>query len=132
MHNLHIFRFQHLEIVLSRVTGTTYQAIVGEVIVLRRKDLGLNQADLAKKIGVSQSAWSRVEKGLSNLTVEQLTKVASVLGVAPNQIIAEADQAKVSLELDGIQVAETKSDATGWLLLGAAAIALVILASKNK
>ena len=117
---------------MSRVTGTTYQAIVGEVIVLRRKDLGLNQADLAKKIGVSQSAWSRVEKGLSNLTVEQLTKVASVLGVAPNQIIAEADQAKVALELDGIQVAETKSDATGWLLLGAAAIALVILASKSK
>ena len=117
---------------MSRVTGTTYQAIVGEVIVLRRKDMGLNQADLAQRIGISQSAWSRVEKGLSNLTVEQLTKVASVLGVAPNQIIAEADQAKVALQHDGVQVAGTKSDATGWLLLGAAAIGLVILASKGK
>ncbi len=117
---------------MSRVTGTTYQAIVGEVIVLRRKDLGLNQADLAEKIGMSQSAWSRVEKGLSNLTIEQLTKVASILNVAPNQIIAEADDAKTALERDGIQVAETKSDATGWLLLGAAAIGLVLLAAKGK
>lgn len=132
MHNLHIPKFEHLENTLSRVTGTTYQTIVGEVIVLRRKDLGLNQADLAERIGMSQSAWSRVEKGLSNLTVEQLTKVASVLRVAPNQIISEADQAKLALESDGIQVAGTKSDATGWLLLGAAAVALVIMASKGK
>ncbi len=117
---------------MPRVTGTTYKAIVSEVIILRRKELGLNQADLAEKIGMSQSAWSRVEKGPSNLTVEQLTKVASALEVAPNHIIAEADQAKIALEHDGIQVAETKSDATGWLLLGAAALALVILTTKSK
>jgi transcriptional regulator with XRE-family HTH domain len=127
---LQITIFHDLENLLSRVTGTTYQAIVGQVIVLRRKDIELSQADLAEKIGTSQSAWSRVEKGLSNLTVEQLTKVATILGVAPNQIIAEADEAKVTLECDGIQVAENKSKTSGWLLLGSAAIGLVILASR--
>ena len=49
---------------LSRVTGTTYQAIVGEVIAQRRKYLGLNQVQLAQDLGMSQSAWSRVEKGI--------------------------------------------------------------------
>lgn len=117
---------------MSRVTGTTYQAIVGEVIALHRKEHGLNQFELAKRLGMSQSAWSRVEKGLSNLTLEQLSKVSRVLGLLPNEIISKADQARKELEASGVSVAENKSDAIGWLLLGAAAIALVILASKGK
>ena len=116
---------------LSRVTGTTYLAIVGQVIVLRRKDMGLNQSDLAKKIGVSQSAWSRTEKGLSNLSVAQLIKVADTLEILPGEIIANADEAKIELERNGIQVARKEPDTAGWLLLGSAAIKLAILASQE-
>lgn len=116
---------------LSRVTGTTYLAIVGQVIVLRRKDMGLNQSDLAKKIGVSQSAWSRTEKGLSNLSVAQLIKVADTLEILPGEIIANADEAKIELERNGIQVARKEHDTAGWLLLGSAAIKLAILASQE-
>lgn len=130
--NSRIYLFHLIFKLLSMITGTTYQAIVGEVIALHRKELELNQAELAKMIGMSQSAWSRVEKGFSNLTLEQLTKVAAALEIEPSQIISEADTAKKKLEANGISVAERKSDTTGWLLLGAAALALVIIATRGK
>ena len=43
-----------------------------------------------------------------------------------------ADQARKELEESGVSVAENKSDTVGWLLLGAAALAIVILASRGK
>lgn len=117
---------------MSIATGTTYQAIVGEIIVQRRKERGLNQEDLAQKVGMSQSAWSRVEKGESNLSLEQLAKVSTALKIKPHDLIAEADKVREALEKNKVKVADNKSDAAGWLLLGAAAIALIILASKGK
>jgi transcriptional regulator with XRE-family HTH domain len=117
---------------LARVTGTTYQAIVGGVIVQLRKDRHITQTEIAERLKMSQSAWSRIEKGFTNLNLEQLTKVATVLGVQPSQIISYADTAKREFEANGINVAESNSEATDWLLLGAAALALIIIASASK
>jgi len=117
---------------LTIATGTTYQAIVGEVIVQHRKTKKLNQDDLAQKAGMSQSAWSRVEKGETSLSLEQLAKVSHALNLKPHELIAEADKVREELEKNKVKVADNKSEAAGWLLLGAAAIALIILASKGK
>lgn len=53
--------------------------IAYRILQLRKKE-GLSQADLAKKIGTSQSNIARMEAGEQNFTTETLYKVASALG----------------------------------------------------
>ena len=76
---------------------TTYPAIVGQVLVNERKARVLDQAAMAKAVGVTQSTWSRVERGESALTLDQLAKAAAVLQKRPGAILADADKATAEL-----------------------------------
>ena len=58
---------------------TTYQAVIGRVIVNFRKQLAVDQALLAGAAGVTQSTWSRIERGESSLSIEQLAKADEVI-----------------------------------------------------
>jgi len=49
-------------------------------LLLLRKEKGMTQAELAKKIGTSQSNVARLERGQQNFTVETLDKIAKVFG----------------------------------------------------
>lgn len=51
-----------------------------EMLIQKRLDAGLSQADLAEKIGTKQSAVSRLESPDYNPTVGMLRKVAGALG----------------------------------------------------
>ena len=46
-----------------------------------REALGLTQADLAKKMGVSQQLVSRIESGDDNITLETLVRFLYILGM---------------------------------------------------
>lgn len=89
---------------------TTYPAIVGQILVRRRSALGLEQAEVAKRMGLSPSTWSRVENGYSGLSVEQLVKVARILGTKPSVLLAEADKARAGLEADNINVLDKRTE----------------------
>lgn len=52
-----------------------------------RKTRGLGLNDLAKKIGVSMSAMSKLETGQMQLTVRYLDKIAKALDVAPAALL---------------------------------------------
>lgn len=52
---------------------------LGKELGAIRREQGLSQKDLAKKVGVSQQLISRIEKGLDNLSLSTLTKVAHAL-----------------------------------------------------
>lgn len=52
-----------------------------------RKARGLGLADLAKKIGVSMSAMSKLETGHMQVTVKYLEKLAKALEVAPAALL---------------------------------------------
>ena len=49
-------------------------------IIKLRLDQGLSQKELADKVGIKQSAISRLESGEYNPSVEFLSKVANALG----------------------------------------------------
>jgi ribosome-binding protein aMBF1 (putative translation factor) len=55
---------------------------VSEKLVEMREQMGLTQADLARKMGVSQQLISRVESGDDNITLETLVRFLSILGIA--------------------------------------------------
>jgi ribosome-binding protein aMBF1 (putative translation factor) len=52
-----------------------------KLMIEKRLDKNLSQADLAKKIGTKQSAISRFESGSSNPTLQFVNKIAHALNV---------------------------------------------------
>ena len=121
---------------------TTYQSVIGRVIVKIRKDLAIEQGALAKEVFVTQSTWSRIERGESSLTVEQLARAAEFLRVKPSTILHETEKAVDSLEQQGVfvnknKIAENKSVGRnktnqGVAMIGAAALGALVATAIGK
>lgn len=113
---------------------TSYPAVIGRILEHERKKLGFDQGDVANKLGLTQSAWSRIERGQSGLSMEHLIKISEILNTKPHKIIANADQASEQLEHDGITVHPnvlTNSDKV-IAALSLAALGVMILAILKK
>lgn len=52
-----------------------------------RKKSGMSQRDLAYAIGVSQSAVAQWETGIAQPTIDNLRKVADILGISPGELL---------------------------------------------
>ncbi len=103
---------------------TTYSSIVGQVLAQYRKNRGLEQSDMAEKTGITQSTWSRIERGESTLTLEQLNQIANGLGISPEKIMRDITRAQETIIKEGIEI-ERKS--TSKKLNAGAMIAAVAL-----
>lgn len=110
--------------------GTTYSAIIGNVIKQLRDTQSITQGNMADKMGISQAAWSKLESGKSTLSTAQLAKVADLLHVPANQIMQYADDAVINFKAEGMTVTYDNKEAEniGLMLLGAAAIGALIAA----
>lgn len=53
----------------------------GQILTTRRKALGLSQASLAARLGISQNRLSELEAHAERLTLERLLALASQLGL---------------------------------------------------
>jgi transcriptional regulator with XRE-family HTH domain len=105
---------------------TTYREIVGQVIVALREDEGLTQGDLAAKLGITQSVLSRMERGASTLSIDQVRLVADALGVGPDRIVGDAERVAADLRRRGIRVETSRPESA--LKNGLALISLAVLA----
>lgn len=56
-------------------------------IAKRRKQLNMSQFELAEKLGVGLEAVSRIERGVTSLTIEKLAKIAELLGCGLSEMI---------------------------------------------
>lgn len=54
---------------------------IARLVVKRRGELGLSQEEVARRVGTSYSAISRLESGRHKTSVETLQRVAEALGV---------------------------------------------------
>ncbi|QDK80820.1 helix-turn-helix transcriptional regulator [Spirosoma sp. KCTC 42546] len=54
---------------------------VGQLIREARKAKGMTQQEMADKLGISKSAYSRYESGSQNITIVTLQKIGEVLGL---------------------------------------------------
>jgi len=107
---------------------TTFSALVGWIITNERARLGLTQADLASRMGLPQSSWSRLESGQTLLTVDQLDRVAHHLHITAHEIMNRAEQIRATLSAQGVRVnagARQTGESAETLLWGAALGALV-------
>lgn len=60
---------------------------LGQRIADLRKDAGLTQAQLAKKVGVSQQIIASYENGKRNFPVARLLELADVLGAPAEELL---------------------------------------------
>ena len=57
------------------------QGLISAEISMKRQELGLNQKQLAEKLGVSQAMVSRWETGEANFTLSSLVKISVALDI---------------------------------------------------
>lgn len=58
-----------------------FQAAIGKDIRKRRKELGITQPELAELAGVNVNTVVRLERGVTNPTLDVLVRIGEVLGL---------------------------------------------------
>jgi transcriptional regulator with XRE-family HTH domain len=53
----------------------------GKLIRRRREQMGLSQQDMAERLNMSQSTYSRIEQKDEDITIRQLKTIAEVLKI---------------------------------------------------
>lgn len=70
---------------------------IGRLISQVREQRGLTQTQLAKKLGTSQSAVNRIEKGKQNVSLDMLGRISDVL----NKEIIKVSSGSVNFKVEG-------------------------------
>ena len=52
------------------------------VIKEKRKELGISQSELARRLGISQAYMNQIEQGTRNPTLPKLVKICELLGIS--------------------------------------------------
>lgn len=104
-----------------------YPAVVGQVLASMREQRREKQGDIAARVGLSQSAYSRLEKGDSVMNLAQLHKVCAELGELPSAVLQRADNIEKQLKAQGVQVLSEKPDNAAAALVGLGLLAALLL-----
>lgn len=123
---------------------TTYSAVLGQVLSNLRKVRGLEQGEVADKMGLTQASYSRLEGGKATFSVDQMYQASAALGLTGSELIVELESYIKHLELDGVAVepqvrsnsklastAPKSDNQVGSFVAGAALGALLIAALKK-
>lgn len=105
--------------IFSSMKAPTYAEKIGALIQQARTAKSMTQAELAQKVGTSQSAIGRIEKGGQNMSIEMLGRISEVL---ERDIIVLNPSGKTNYRVTGgkklsgeIEVKTSKNAAVGLL-----------------
>jgi transcriptional regulator with XRE-family HTH domain len=75
----------------------------GKIIRKRREQLGLSQQEMADRLNMSQSTYSRIEQKDEDITIRQLKSIAEVLEVQladllPDELIILNHEQQVQMQ----------------------------------
>jgi transcriptional regulator with XRE-family HTH domain len=73
---------------------------IGKNITFYRKEKGLSQTDLAKKLGLSLRSIQNYEYGITSLNIEKLVNIASIIEVKLSDLL------EINVESEEIQCTE--------------------------
>jgi transcriptional regulator with XRE-family HTH domain len=102
-----------------------YGALLGRVIEHHRTQRKVQQEQIATSLGITQSAYSKLEKGQSAISVMQLNTVAACLQMQSSTILQDAERYAAHLRQQGVEITNEKQDSSAAGLL----IALGLLAA---
>ena len=70
---------------------------IGDFVARLRQEKGMTQTELAARLGTSQSAINRIEKGRQNLSLETLSRLSEAL----NKQLISIGSGSVNLRIEG-------------------------------
>jgi transcriptional regulator with XRE-family HTH domain len=106
----------------------TYAMLVGRIVEFHRGQMNIHQEHMAQTLGISQSAYSRLEQGQSAMSVTQLRMIAERLGTTSAVLIQNTDQYARQLRAQGVSVTDEKQNATAGVLIALGILAALIAA----
>ncbi|GAA0884249.1 hypothetical protein GCM10009120_28470 [Sphingobacterium siyangense subsp. cladoniae] len=75
---------------------------VGKKIRLLRHQKGWSQQDVAKKLGISIPAFSKIETGITDLNLSRLIQIAKLFNFTAVQLLSFSETDDVNDYVDGI------------------------------
>ncbi len=86
---------------------TTYSMVIAQLLEDHRKKLDLNQGEFLDSAKITQSSWSRINRGLSHLTLEETRSACFAVGTDMKTVLADAEKVtKLLPEKEGIEILE--------------------------
>lgn len=58
-----------------------------EKINLLRESQNISQEEIADKLGISQSAYSKIERGITTISTDKLLTIAEILGITVGELV---------------------------------------------
>lgn len=96
------------------------QAILGLRIMQRRKQLGINQSELAEQIGLSEHQISNIETGRSYPRMKSFIRICEILEVNADYFISGAMKDEIDENIiDMLSSLSQEEQKTVWKLLDA-------------
>jgi transcriptional regulator with XRE-family HTH domain len=103
-----------------------YSALLGQLIKHSRVAHNIDQSAMAAALGFSQSAYSRIESGDTNMNVWQLRACAEQLGTTPSRLLAQVEVHERQLAAQGVTVVAEKRSNPAAALIGIAILAALL------
>lgn len=112
---------------ISPAPVVAYPVLVGKVIAQCRDARGITQSTMAAVLGLTQSAYSRLEAGGSVLNLSQLRQVAGTIGMRPEDILETASRYEARLQAQGVQVVAGKQENSAAVAIGMGLLMALLL-----
>ena len=90
--------------------------IVAQLLSQKREDMNIDQPSFLEQAKLSQSSWSRINRGLSYFTLEELRVACDVVSTDMTNLLCDADKVAKLLPdeediniLDSVKSSDNKS-----------------------
>lgn len=87
--------------------------ILCQLLMIEVKAQGMAKQEFFEKSEISQATWSRINRGQSQLTFEDLRRAANVLGVPLTDLIQKADKIAAELPNEDVEVVDVPKKPRG-------------------
>ena len=94
------------------------ETVVGRVVARRREELGMDQAELASRLRLTQASVSRLEAG-QGVTLDQLWLLSRALDLRPSVLVERVERSIEVLRKKGIRIVAKREQSGGEVLTAA-------------
>jgi len=93
--------------------ASTFSMILCQLLVRKMEANGMTQKEFFEKSGISQATWSRINRGQSALTTEDLHAAAQTLGSSLSELMDKADLVSKRLPEMDVELVEVSKKPRG-------------------
>ena len=86
---------------------------------------------MARALGISQSAYSRLEQGQSAMSVTQLRMIAERLETTPDFLLHHTEQYAMQLRAQGVTITDEKQESPAGALIALGILAALFAAASS-